>query len=56
MFRFAATVTCRECQRRVSGLIMLGEKNQIVDTAGFMVFAAGPLCDACSEKSSPAPN
>ncbi len=48
-YRFAVTVTCNRCEKRVDGDLMFSAQNQVVDTRGFMVFAEPPgaVCDSC---------
>jgi hypothetical protein len=44
-------VTCARCRRPVEGRIGLSDRNQIVDSEGFVVFKdPGPVCDACMKE------
>lgn len=47
-YRLGVTVTCGRCEQRIDGLLMFGERNELVDSRGFMVFADSlAVCDSC---------
>ena len=50
--KIKAEITCVRCGRDVRGILTLDDRNCVVDSEGFMVFADGGVCDTCLKEPS----
>ena len=45
--KIKAEITCAKCKREIRGSMTTDEKNQIIDSEGFVLFADNAVCDVC---------